>query len=48
MALNVHNLPLICILMNTAYQILLQNFLILFFDLTFMDKDISVVHFEQK
>ena len=45
MAINLHILPLICILMNIAYHLSLKIDQILFIDVHFIDKDISVVHF---
>ena len=45
MAINLHIWPLICILMNIAYHLSLKTDPILFTDVHFIDKDISVVQF---
>ena len=48
MAINLHIWQLICILMDIAYHLSLKTGPILFIDINFIDKDISVVHFWQK
>ena len=45
MAINLHIWPLICILLNIAHHLSLKTGPILFTDVPFIDKDISVVHF---
>ena len=43
--INLHIWPLFCILMNIAYHLSLETDPIIFADVYFIDKDISVVHF---
>ena len=45
MAINLHIWQLICILMNIAYHLSLRTGPILFTNVHFFDKDISVVYF---
>ena len=45
MAINLHILPLIYISMNIAHHLSLKTGPILFTDVHFIDKDISVVNF---
>ena len=47
MAINLHICPLICILMNIAYHLSLKTGPILFTDVHFIEKDISVVLFNR-
>ena len=47
MNVNLHICPLICILMNIAYHLHLKTGPILFIDINFIEKDISVVHFNR-